>query len=675
MSMDVDTRRMNGDLLPEKVLEQILKANLCIDVDLFNDVSDDAFAKFEESSAAYVAVCRSWSRVAIPWLYETAIVRSTSQARVLANTLEKNPELGCYMKKLRVEGGYGQYMLTILKRTPNISHLSLSMDIWDPDTTEGLCSGLSLINPSCLALRDTGVCKGNEVVKKLVGALDVALVEWKNLTVFVSPYIDNAGCAGDVIASMSVFRRLQTVVVRNKRGAQWAYSNFIPCPLKSVRVMAPPTGKEDMGNDRLQALLTYDMAPDAPVIETIIPRKSRRFVPMAGQTEQLQDYIWSRILYFALEVEERRDGLYRNNYQKTGPSAYGYRQRVDPLLVSTRFLRLGIPHFYDTLLVPSRDDILEQYFPSYLYVEHLTARQIGTVSRFSMPQIAIPDTMISSLARSSGRTLVDLGLNLGHHNTINALELEQLPQLRVLRLRGHVRAGPVGEFRPHMLPRLEKLCVNGATNSFAQAVARMSLPCLSSLTFVFPATSPIKPGISGAEAAQSLLADVLKIHGDKLTQLTVNSFDIVSGATIDDCPKLEKIYLLLGPGMRPPRLGLLAPPRKNHLQLINIVLLPDLPPDYPLPVWFGSADSSSRRRPRALISPCPAAEWSDFLTQLDAATRTLLALQQVTFAWLAWPTTERDIAAEPWLPEHKILEALKVKLVDKNGKCWRARLI
>jgi hypothetical protein len=175
---------MSENSLPDEIISEILSPALKVSDEVFSDTSDvSPFAKYSESTSAYLLVCKSWLRVATPLLYNTVVLRSKAQAKALSVALSGNEQLGQFIKKLRVEGGYGQPMHTILKCSPNISDLFLSLAIYSSDNTSGLCKGLSLINPTRLILRDSerGRSLENKVVSQLLDALSKSIPKWDRL--------------------------------------------------------------------------------------------------------------------------------------------------------------------------------------------------------------------------------------------------------------------------------------------------------------------------------------------------------------------------------------------------------------------------------------------------------------------------------------------------------------
>jgi hypothetical protein len=172
---------MSDHSFPDEIISEILSPALKIPDEVFCDTSDiSPFAKYSESTSAYLLVCKSWLRVATPLLYNTVVLRSKAQAKALSVILSGNEQLGQFIKKLRVEGGYGLPMHIILKCTPNVSDLFLSLEIYSSDNTNGLCKGLALINPARLILRDIEHLE-NKTVSQLSDALSKLITKWDRL--------------------------------------------------------------------------------------------------------------------------------------------------------------------------------------------------------------------------------------------------------------------------------------------------------------------------------------------------------------------------------------------------------------------------------------------------------------------------------------------------------------
>src|SRR6201996_4183445 len=167
--------------LPDEIISEILSPALTVVDEVFSvTYRVSPFSNYSESTSAYLAVCKSWLRVATPLLYNVVILRSKAQAKALARALSRNTDLGRFIKKLRVGGGYGAPMHDVLKYSPNVSDLYLSLDIFSSDNTDGLCKGLHLIDPTRLILQCERTAS-NKMFVKLRNALAEAIPKWSHL--------------------------------------------------------------------------------------------------------------------------------------------------------------------------------------------------------------------------------------------------------------------------------------------------------------------------------------------------------------------------------------------------------------------------------------------------------------------------------------------------------------
>jgi hypothetical protein len=170
--------------LPDEILSEILSPALRVSDELFADTSRvSPFADYSPSTSAYLVVCKDWLRVATPLLYNVVVLRSQEQVNALETVLRRNPDFGRFIKKLWVEGGYGVAMHTILKSAPHVTHSVLSLAIWSPDRTEGLCKGLRLINPHHVIVLDPLTRKPlkNKHLAALTRALLSCFPTWDDL--------------------------------------------------------------------------------------------------------------------------------------------------------------------------------------------------------------------------------------------------------------------------------------------------------------------------------------------------------------------------------------------------------------------------------------------------------------------------------------------------------------
>ncbi|KAJ7649522.1 hypothetical protein DFH06DRAFT_1331888 [Mycena polygramma] len=151
--------------LPDEIISEILSPALAISDDLFSDLKYVPFCKI-----LTVHLC-------------VVVLRSRSQADALEKVLQKNPEFGRFIKKLRIEGGYGMAIHTVLKCSSNITDIFLSLAIWSSDSTKGLCKGLPLVNPRRVLLVDPKIPKAlkNQNLAALTAVILHCIGQWDNL--------------------------------------------------------------------------------------------------------------------------------------------------------------------------------------------------------------------------------------------------------------------------------------------------------------------------------------------------------------------------------------------------------------------------------------------------------------------------------------------------------------
>lgn len=143
--------------LPDEILKEILSPALQIPDRLFASIDVDGpspFAKYERSTSAYLLVSKDWLRVATPLLYNVVVLRSKAQIQALAWALKSTPELGTFIKKLRIESGYNTSLSSVFQAAKNLSDLCLSLEIYSHDNVSGICKGLTLIQPRRIIIYD-----------------------------------------------------------------------------------------------------------------------------------------------------------------------------------------------------------------------------------------------------------------------------------------------------------------------------------------------------------------------------------------------------------------------------------------------------------------------------------------------------------------------------------------
>ncbi|KAJ7606642.1 hypothetical protein FB45DRAFT_438004 [Roridomyces roridus] len=322
-------------MLPDEIISEVLSPALKVSDELFCDTSPvSPFSSYSQSTSIYLLVCKDWLRVATPLLYHVVVLRSKSQANALQTAMKSNPDLGRFVKKLRLEGGYGAAMHTILKSAPNITDLFLTLSIWTPDSTIGLCKGLPLIDPHRVILVDGSftppknnkrrrcerLCWHASVLGRICGYSAIHMGPQMREGMLLSSYFYNIP---SFISKLCTTPSLKVLQFQNSFNVE--------------RVI-----NED---SKLQKLARYSWSEtkDSPVELDISPPLNPRFVPMEFASKETRHVVWMRVLFFAMYVEELRSPSFPCRPTSAHPS------RLPILSVSKYFNRIGLPYLWESV--------------------------------------------------------------------------------------------------------------------------------------------------------------------------------------------------------------------------------------------------------------------------------------------------------------------------------------
>ncbi|KAJ7052238.1 hypothetical protein C8F01DRAFT_1033432 [Mycena amicta] len=699
--------------LPDEIISEILSPALKVPDEAFADNSDhrSPFANYTESTSAFLVVCKSWLRVATPLLYHVVVLRSKSQATALSKALRKNPELGRFIKKLRLEGGFGSPMNDILSLAPNITDLYLSLDIFSSDTTEGLCKGLPLINPSRLILYTHSYKeRSNKHLRNLLNALLEAISAWDHLVSFGAPNNEFSPDVHKIALAINNSKLVQTLTIGSGSAACRLYAWLSDCPLREVRI-TEALSRLDMEeldeNPRLKAIAVYTTRlqekkkeAETPSYPEIAPSLNPFFTPMADKPQETQDTIWSRISYFAMSIPEHEN----NPTQKKLPSKLPF------LLVSKQFHRVGLPQFYtDVVLTHRRHPVeLANVLASYPFLgSHITtihsntfSRQFEIYSPSPSPEFLSDYDLVSSDSDDSDTPLPwDVPTSLRR-------VFSQATQLEKLDLLGEGRADryteiPIpwdaftvlAESAGHSL---REIGVNIATGKGATSVLdvfsrftqletlrwKSSIVCdctdIEENTTALPQLQHLEVRLADSTFFDTLSAfkppslrrltlwDDVKTEAegflsDRGYLLTVLDIPIrlvktLDRSILDLCPNLVSLDISWSLYFGDPTTN--QPPNKD-------ALLPTTPATSLEKITFrvDFAFQVSRKETPA---------WAQYLTDLPLDSMPILT--QILLPGMEWPTTQRDITKSPWVRAAEELLKSNVSMVDSTGKKWRPRL-
>ncbi|KAK7022197.1 F-box domain-containing protein [Favolaschia claudopus] len=675
---------MSDTALPDEIISEILSPALKVSDDVFSDTSEvSPFANFSVSTSAYLLVCKSWLRVATPPLYHTVIIRSKAQAKALSLALSKNKQLGRFIKKLRVEGGYGEPMHVIMRCAPNITDIFLSLEIYSSDSTSGLCKGLRLINPTRLILRDVhDKPLENKSLSQLLDAMyELIPKQWDHLRVFHCPYVNATEHALVAILPLIKSKRLRTLFVPNIDAVAWSYVVFEDSPLEVIHIDnfdAKDDSLDDPLFDKYPALrdlvkFPADASFGGDTFPVIAPASNPLFVPLENTPAAAQDAIWDRVLYFAMANRKHgADDL----------------PRAALLTVSKTFHRVGLPHYCADMILRHSTDVKKlgsivlkygwlgpklrtlvfDYLESLLDCDYdsedgsrgwalkLLSRTSGLV-RFG-PAIepnpshtgcfvfgaTISWDGFEALAKCAGANLQEFSTRVASRRKprISSTVFNDFTALRTLRWICHAEFTDIRAASVDALANLEELWITEeADGSVLSVLSRMKLQSLRRFFHVTRYTSCI---------------EFLRAHGSKLTEvgilaqeLSTPGFDVYSL-----CPHLHTIAFIVESGAKhvPAIKDIL--PRQTAPSLSKIIMEP---PELMTPL----------HKDKERI-----AAWDIFFANFQS--KKLPNLREIEFKCFTWPTTERDIAKNCWVRWAEGLVSQNINLLDRTGTKWRSRL-
>ncbi|KAJ7651021.1 hypothetical protein FB45DRAFT_780329 [Roridomyces roridus] len=658
-------------MLPHEIISEILSPALKVSEDLFSDTSDvSPFSNYTPSTSDYLLVCKDWLRVATPLLYNVVVLRSKAQANALQQVLKANPEFGRFIKKLRVEGGFGTAMHTILKSAPNITDLFVSLSIYSSDNTGGLCKGLSLINPHRIILVDPNVVSPlkNKQLDALKKALFDCIHSWSNLRIFGYPhaggYYQTAKWAQKATELSQLLAQTQVHTVAFDSLdmiPQWIATLYTIPSLKVLRFQRPLDDRlvsEIESDPCLKKLAKYTRIHKPTHIEPDIPPSLNPFfVPLQFTSKETRETIWRRVLFFAMYTEEMRSPTFSRRTSELYPS------RLPVLCVSKYFHRLALPYLLESLRlssnitglaqllekVPHLGSSIRRIFTAGIPTTSSVYKQAILVVFRHTPRLEvlapvgdrpfyITMKMFEELGRIAGHSIQELSVFLSE-TEVSLSSFQRFTSLRTLDIGGYRLSGEVSRGTSNVLNTVQDLRIRESIVIELFVNIRLG----SIRTLVLPWT------LNGKHAVE----DLIRVHGKKLHHLTLGPLHDGS-PVLDFCPNLTDIELLDVRG------SFLCMYHSLYSSLLQQDDLEKLTP-------------GSQHHALVKISSAGLPKNSD-PQDVEAMLDMYPNLREIEFRHFRWPTTEREISKSNVVPLAESLLLKNIKLLDLEGRQWSPRL-
>nr|GAT45583.1 predicted protein [Mycena chlorophos] len=422
--------------LPNEVLSLVLTPSLYVPDEKFASTSSESPFSLSPRSSNLLLVSKSWLRVATPFLYAVVVLRSKEQARALERTLQSNADLGRFVKKLRLEGGYGMSLKSILARIPRVEDLFLSLNIWTFDNVAGLCQGLHLVNPRRVLVYDerASTARGERHTSnfyiaastRLAKKIASCIIDWTNLRVVELPWVQEWPEGDQDRALRPIWASVKSVALDKLVVPRFVFSNMILPPrylepmfngdpslaIRQLHLQGPPFSPDEAAifdhwiserNPPLQVQITFDTIPPHATCGPLYLQA----VPWQTAPETVQDEIWSRVLYFAMRIDGRDNATVipphsiplSDNLESTESyNPYYLCAKPHFRLVSKRFQRLATPFLYRHLNFYSASQVRK-----FL---RATSSEEGRVLASHVRSITMEIGVAAEYFRSSGMQLV-----------------------------------------------------------------------------------------------------------------------------------------------------------------------------------------------------------------------------------------------------------------------------
>ncbi|KAJ7174870.1 hypothetical protein C8R46DRAFT_94590 [Mycena filopes] len=688
--------------LPDEIVSQILSPALKVSETAFsdNDSVVSPFAAPSVSTSAALVVCKAWLRVATPLLYHVVVIRSTAQARALQRTLRSNPDLGKFIKMLRVEGGFGPAMEQVLIHAPNITDIFISLLIHASDSTAGLVAGLPLINPTRLILFDNarwdpGPAR-NKHARALISTLEERVPKWTKLTDLSLPYyspISGPRERRDLVYDLCSVATVKKISFPHIEPEDIPFLVTLAVrpslDVIYIRTAPPPSVVLTAWTPRLKALVQWpekwESTPEPFDTPDIWPTDPS-FQPLQSVPPDVTDRLWSRILMFSMAADLQSKSNFMRAFDGSYPGWPERHGQVRYLVISKMFSRLALVHLHHTLTF-QRPDLLASFLHRFtstpalgmhireMHLHHSTYYQGGGVPEMSrifshtpclkrfigherytvMPLLSWE--VVATLAQTAGPNIEEISgfqflLPPSSASAYSPHVFESFLALRTFTWACQYRYAPGHDTPlffiqtepapPNGLPALESLCMTSSVGT--SVFTAMALPRLRELEL-------------GANfmRAQDEQEAFLQRHGPKIESLTLGTlapFTDMEHPILEMFPALSRLSLHLQTnGMHDFDLDTLDPGYKHTSLRMLIVKKPPF---------------SNKVKEEAA--------WKHFFETLDLSYFPSLEEIQVTDVFDEWPTTEHAISKSMWVKIAEQLLPLGVHLTGSTGARWYPRL-
>ncbi|KAF9448839.1 hypothetical protein P691DRAFT_813495 [Macrolepiota fuliginosa MF-IS2] len=674
--------------LPDELLKEILAPALQVPDDSFACTSGRSpFSNYNQTTSAYLLVCKDWLRVATPLLYSVAVLRSKAQIQALESAIESTPVLAGLIKKLRIESGYCASLLTILRGAKNLTDLCLSLEVYSSDNVAAICKGFAFVHPTRVIIYDlyrNNNRNPNQKAQQLVKATCEYIEKWDKLTTVVLPAWPTHWYSSETRLDefIDAVCKSQSVEVVSFAG-QYGYPNWFD------RLSRTPSLKKIILRDGLSSTncpfnttvnnsarlkkLVHWTGDDRPVVKkpdsAFSVERSASPKPAAAKNwlTTLPDSTWTNILFYALGFPELEQSDYPD-LPELIETAYEPKHRRGLARVCKKFYELVMPLYWRCIIITLENELeklvlllstkkeigkqiktlitvgrnhhsvvtqdLNKLLCNTPNLERVSTSHCGWNLYHAVGSYDIFDWQaLTTLAQKAGPRLVDLAIHLHRPTQPKSPDIfYKFTALKNLDFTSSAKFNfEPSKVKKKALQQLENIGCTSINNTFLSLLSHMELPNIQRARF---------PVLDKSEGAITFL----RKHGHKLRYLELGFLPGVS--VFDICPNLEEF------------------------------IVPSEKPGFAVAEFFSSSDEHPLEVLRIKTSDVARGaekEKFKYIGGLDLSNFT--SLQQIQVDKCSWPITENEIKKSHWVAwAERLHELYEVDIVDDKGQKWVPRL-
>lgn len=238
--------------------------------------------------SAALLVCKRWLRIGTPLLYESVKISCLGDTKAVLEAVRANKDIAKFIRRLRLEGGYGKALGELSKYLHNVEHLFFSPDAKCRESITGLHIAFPKFNLRTLKLEDRRKII-NRNTTYINGILEHSIrFEWPNLVCvndfclksysYISPFqkqvsfdlTDNT--SREVVTALQEAPALEELVLSEQATGFWMFAGQLSRILENPsikRITCHDQRFESMNDEYIRGRITGLSEEDKAKLEFV----------------------------------------------------------------------------------------------------------------------------------------------------------------------------------------------------------------------------------------------------------------------------------------------------------------------------------------------------------------------------------------------------------------------